>query len=107
MPRVIDLTRTHEWIESRIRAFGGMSSGEVSQAMDVVRSNPGSMKSLMKDLVELERMNLSEGDRGAAVRYLLQSVGQSPSIPASRWMGQRNGNSEKTPLEITVPVGVR
>jgi len=82
--------RTHDWIEGRIRAFGGLSNPEVTQAMDIVRSNPGSMKGLMKDLVDLERMNLSEEDRSAAVRYLLQSIGQSPNTPATRWMDQRN-----------------
>ena len=62
----------------------------------------------MKDLIGLERMNLSEADKGAAIRYILEgTLGQSPNTPASRWRGQRNGDADKVPLEITVPVPVR
>jgi hypothetical protein len=98
--------RTHDWIEGRIKAFGGMSNSEAEQAMDAVRANPSALMSLMKDLVNVERMDLSEADRSAAVRYLLQDIGRSPDTPASRWMGQRKGNAGKTPLEITVPIRV-
>lgn len=86
---------THRWIEGRIRDFGGLSDGEVATAMEGVRANPETMRKLMKGLIGVERTSLSEQDRRAAVRYLVQT------------MGERDGANGKRPLEITIPVGSR
>ncbi|MEW9615927.1 hypothetical protein AB3G45_19110 [Shinella sp. S4-D37] len=101
--------QTHQWIAQRLSAFGGMGDDEISGVMDALRSDrSGAAGRVMKDLIGLERMNLSEADKGAAIRYILEgTLGQSPNTPASRWRGQRNGDTDKVPLEITVPVPVR
>lgn len=101
--------QTHQWIAQRLSAFGGMGDDEISGVMDALRSDrSGAAGRVMKDLIGLERMNLSEADKGAAIRYILEgTLGQSPNTPASRWRGQRNGDADKVPLEITVPVPVR
>ena len=101
--------QTHQWIAQRLSAFGGLGDVEISGVLDALRSDrSGAAGKVMKDLIGLERMNLSEADKGAAIRYILEgTLGQSPNTPASRWRGQRNGNADKTPLEITVPVPVR
>ena len=101
--------QTHQWIAQRLSAFGGMGDDEISGVMDALRSDrSGAAGRVMKDLIGLESMNLSEADKGAAIRYILEgTLGRSPNTPASRWRGQRNGDADKLPLEITVPVGVR
>jgi hypothetical protein len=101
--------QTHQWIAQRLSTFGGMGDDEISGVMDVMsRDKSGVAGKVMKELVGLERMNLSEADKAAAIRYILEgTLGQSPNTPASRWRGQRNGNADKVPLEITVPVQVR
>lgn len=101
--------QTHQWIAQRLSTFGGMGDDEISGVMDALRSDrSGATGRLMKDLIGLERMNLSEADKAAAIRYILEgTLGQTPNTPASRWRGQRNGDADKVPLEITVPVPVR
>lgn len=105
--RVSGGNETHRWIENRIRDFSGLSEAEVSGVMQTVRKSPEAMRGLMRELIAVERTNLSEADRSAAVRYIVQSLGQTANEPASRWMGRREGNAEKKPLEITIPVGTK
>ncbi|GLR49894.1 hypothetical protein KYK30_30160 [Shinella yambaruensis] len=101
--------QTHQWIAQRLSTFGGMGDNEISGVMDALRSDrSGAAGKVMKDLIGLEGMKLSETDKAAAIRYILEgTLGQSPNSPASRWQGQRSGNADKIPLEITVPVRVR
>ncbi|GAA4169495.1 hypothetical protein [Shinella granuli] len=101
--------QTHQWIAQRLSTFGEMGDDEISGVMDALRSDrSGATGRLMKDLIGLERMNLSEADKAAAIRYILEgTLGQTPNTPASRWRGQGNGDTDKMPLEITVPIGVR
>jgi hypothetical protein len=101
--------KTHQWIAQRLSTFGGMGDDEISSVLDALRSDrSGAAGKVMKDLIGLEGMKLSEADKTAAIRYILEgTLGQGPDTPASRWQGQRSGNADKMPLEITVPVRVR
>lgn len=101
--------KTHQWIAQRLSAFGGMGDDEIGGVLEALRSDrSGAAGKVMKDLIGLEGMKLSEADKAAAIRYILEgTLGQSPDTPASRWQGQRRGNADKMPLEITVPVRVR
>lgn len=101
--------QTHQWIAQRLSTFGGMGDNEISGVMDALRSDrSGAAGKVMKDLIGLEGMKLSETDKAAAIRYILEgTLGQSANTPASRWQGQRSGSADKMPLEITVPVRVR
>ncbi|WP_439625933.1 hypothetical protein [Shinella sp.] len=101
--------QTHQWIAQRLSTFGGLGDNEISGVMDALRSDrSGAGGKVMRELVGLEQMNLSETDKISAIRYILEgALGQSPNTPASRWRGQRNGNADKVPLELTVPVPAR
>lgn len=101
--------QTHQWIAQRLSTFGGMGDNEISGVMDALRSDrSGAAGKVIKDLIGLEGMKLSETDKAAAIRYILEgTLGQSANTPASRWQGQRSGSADKMPLEITVPVRVR